>query len=78
MGRHLPLLYTVAPVGMPGDELGGGLFGCHAGGGLIVQIGALKDQEARNLAHSAFLHQLLRQVALLDEVGVLHFYRFQW
>ena len=72
MDGHLPLLDAVAPVGVPGDELGGGLFAGHTGGALKVHVVGLEDVEAGDPAHYAGLHQLLGQVALLDVVVVQH------
>ena len=72
MHADLPLHDTVAPVRVPGNELGGGLFAGHAGGALKIHVVGLEHVKARNAAHHAGLHQLLRQVALLDEVVVQH------
>ena len=57
---------------MTGNELGGGLFAGHAGGALVIHVVGFKHIEARNAAHNTLLHQLLRQVALLDIVLVQH------
>ena len=57
---------------MARDELGGGLFAGHPGGGLVVHVVGLKDVEPGDLAHDARLDQLLGEIALLDVVLVHH------
>ena len=72
MHRDLPLHHAVAPVGVAADELGGGLFAGNAGGGLEIHVVGFVDVEACDLADHALLHQLLGEVALLDELIILH------
>nr|DAE50784.1 MAG TPA: hypothetical protein [Caudoviricetes sp.] len=70
--RGLPLHDAVAPVGVAADELGGGFLAGHAGGVLEIHVVGLVHRKARDLTHCAGLHQLLGQIALLDEAVVLH------
>ena len=57
---------------MAADELGGGFLAGHAGGVLKIHVVGLVHRKARDLTHCAGLHQLLGQIALLDEAVVLH------